>query len=95
MKNGRPAAEKNVKSYLITEKLIEVEKIEVSDEEVDEEIKKQAESAGMSYEDTKNYFEQERNAPIPLKATSATENFLIYCLSLPKSKKGPRKIFWT
>ncbi|MDC7226877.1 MAG: trigger factor [Spirochaetales bacterium] len=58
MEEWRPAAEKNVKTYLITEKLIEEEKIEVSDEEVDEEIKKQAESAGMSYEDTKNYFEQ-------------------------------------
>ena len=54
----RPAAEKNVKSYLITEKLIEEEKIEVSDEEVEETIKEQAEQAGMSFEDTKNYFEQ-------------------------------------
>ena len=58
LEEWKPAAEKNVKSYLITEKLIEEEKIEVSDEEVDEEIKKQAEQAGMSYEDTKNYFEQ-------------------------------------
>ena len=58
LEEWKPSAEKNVKSYLITEKLIEEEKIEVSDEEVDDEIKKQAETAGMSYEDTKNYFEQ-------------------------------------
>ena len=58
LEEWKPAAEKNVKSYLITEKLIEEEKIEVSDEEVEETIKEQAEQAGMSFEDTKNYFEQ-------------------------------------
>ena len=58
MKEWEPSAEKNVKSFLITEQLIKDEKIEVSDEEVDEELKKQAEMAGMGYEDAKNYFEQ-------------------------------------
>ena len=58
MEEWKPSAEKNVKSFLITDQLIKDEKIEVSDEEVDEELKKQAETAGMSYEDAKNYFEQ-------------------------------------
>jgi trigger factor len=58
LEEWKPAAEKNVKSFLITDKLIAEEKIEVTDEEVDEELKKQAEIAGMSYEDAKNYFEQ-------------------------------------
>ncbi len=58
LKEWEPSAEKSVKSFLITEQLIKDEKIEVSDEEVDEELKKQADTAGMSYEDAKNYFEQ-------------------------------------
>lgn len=58
MEEWKPSAEKNVKTYLITEELIKAENIEVSDEEVDEELKKQAENAGMSFEDAKNYFEQ-------------------------------------
>lgn len=46
---------KSIKSYLIINKLQEKEKIEVSDEDIDEEIKVQAENSNMTFEETKDY----------------------------------------
>ena len=46
---------KSIKSYLIINKLQEEEKIEVSEEEIEEEIKIQAEASNMSVEETKDY----------------------------------------
>lgn len=46
---------KSIKSYLIINKLQEEEKIEVSDEDIDEEIKVQAENSNMTFEETKDY----------------------------------------
>ena len=50
----RPQAEKQVKMRLALEKIVKLENIEVSDEDVDAEIKKMAESYGVSEEQVKS-----------------------------------------
>lgn len=90
LEEWKPSAEKNVKTFLITEKLIKDEKIEVSDDEVDEEIKKQAETASMSVEDTRNYFEQ--NGMISyLKNDISTRKLFDLLLESAEIKEGPKK----
>ena len=49
----KPSAEKNVKVRLALEKIIELESLEVSDEEVDEEYEKVAKQYGMEKDDVK------------------------------------------
>lgn len=56
LENWKENAVKSLKSQLIFNKIIEDEKIEVSDEEMDEEIKKQAEMYNMPVEDLKKSF---------------------------------------
>ncbi|MBN1647159.1 MAG: trigger factor [Spirochaetales bacterium] len=58
MGEWRESAVKNVKSQLILGKLAEEEKIDVSDEDVQNEIKKQAALGGQKEEDVRAYFEQ-------------------------------------
>jgi len=48
-------AEKSIRSYLVISKLNEDEKIEISDKELDAEIKVQAEASKMTIEETKEY----------------------------------------
>ena len=86
----RPSAEKSVKTFLITDKLIEDEKIEVSDEEVDEELKKQAETAGMSFEDAKNYFEQ-NGMLFYLKNEISSRKLFDLLLDAAEIKEGEKK----
>ncbi|WP_455383285.1 trigger factor [Salinispira pacifica] len=54
----RPSAEKSLVSQLLIHKMIEEEKIEAADEDVDAEIRRQAESGSMSFEDLKDYYEK-------------------------------------
>ncbi len=56
MENWKENAEKSLKTQLIFNKIIEDEKIEASEEEMDEEIKKQAEMYNMPVEDLKKSF---------------------------------------
>ena len=51
--NMRPNAEKNAKSRLALEKIAELEAIEVTPEEIEEELKELAEAYGMEIEDIK------------------------------------------
>ena len=55
----RPEAESRVRNDLLLEKVAEVEGLEVSDEEVEEEFKKMAESYKMEIEDVKKYLSAE------------------------------------
>lgn len=86
----RPSAEKNVKTFLISDKLVEEEKIEVSDEEVEAEIKKQGETAGMSFEDTKNYFDQNGMTSY-LKDEMKGNKLFDLLLKSAEIKKGAKK----
>ncbi len=54
----RPDAEKRLKGQLIIQKLIEEENLEASDEEVTEEISKQAKGSSMSDAEAREYFEK-------------------------------------
>ncbi|OQY31978.1 MAG: trigger factor [Spirochaetaceae bacterium 4572_59] len=56
LENWKEAAEKSLKSQLIFNKIIEDEKIEASDDEMNKEIEKQAEMYNMSVEDLKKSF---------------------------------------
>jgi len=51
--NMRPNAEKNVKSRLALEKIVELEAIEITPEEIEDELKELAEAYGMELEDIK------------------------------------------
>jgi len=53
----KPEAEKSLKSSLLFDRMIEEEKIEVSDAEVDEALKKEAEDSKQSFEELKKYYE--------------------------------------
>jgi trigger factor len=52
----RPRSEKSLKIQLCMQKMIEAEKIEVSDEELDAFFKEQSEGATMSFEELKDYY---------------------------------------
>ncbi len=54
----KPFAEKTVKGQLLISKIGEEEKVEATDEELEEEIKAQSAQSGMSEEDFKNYLVQ-------------------------------------
>ncbi len=54
----REGAQKNLRFQLIMNKIIEEEKIEASEEEIEDEIKQQAESSSQKYEDFKEIIEK-------------------------------------
>jgi len=54
MNEWREGAKKNLRFQLIMNKIIEKEKIDASEKEIDDEIKHQAESSGQKYEDFKD-----------------------------------------
>jgi trigger factor len=57
LEEWRPSALKSVKGQLIVGKIMEKEKLEASDEEIEEELKKQAARSGMGEEEFKKYVE--------------------------------------
>jgi len=58
LEEWKPSAIKSVKGQLIINKIVSEEKIEVSDEETADEIKKQALQSGMTEDDFKKYIEE-------------------------------------
>lgn len=58
LEEWRPNSEKSLKVQLIMSKLIEDEKIEAAEKEVEEEIKAQAENSGQKYEEFKELIER-------------------------------------
>jgi trigger factor len=52
----RPRSEKSLKIQLCIQKMLEAEKIEISDEELDAFFKEQSEGASMSFEELKDYY---------------------------------------
>lgn len=84
-----PQAEQSLKSRLLVNKIIEKEGFEVSEEELDEEMKKQAEANDMSFEQVKeqysqsNYMEYLKNDILDRKAYG----FLIENADIKEGKK--------
>jgi trigger factor len=55
-------AERDVRGAMLLEKIADIENIEVSDEEVNEEIQKMADYYGTSVDEIKNSFKENQNA---------------------------------
>ena len=85
----RPFSEKTVKGQLLISKIGDEEKIEPTDEELEEEIKAQSAQSGMSEEDFKKYIEQNNMTEyvrLSLKERKTYEMLLDNC----KFKKGDK-----
>ena len=85
----RENVDKKIKSQLVIQALIEKEKIESGDEDMENEIKKQAEQSGKTYEEIKEYFE--KNGLMPYLKSDIINNklfdFLIENSKITKGKK--------
>lgn len=92
LEEWKPAAEKNLKRSLIMQKLIETEKIEVSDEELDAEIAEQAEQSGASLDEIKEYFTKQGMLPY-LKQDLQERKAQDLLLSKAKIKKGKKSTY--
>ena len=57
LEEWKPSAVKSVKGQLIVSKIMDEEKLEVSDEEMEEELKKQAAQSGMGEDEFRKYIE--------------------------------------
>jgi len=88
----KPGAEKSIKSYLILNKLQEEVKIEVTDEEIDQEIKVQAEASKMTFEETKEYI-QKNGMTEYLKNDLINKKLFEKLFSQSKIKKGKKISF--
>ena len=60
MEQSKPQAEKKIKSRLVLEKIVELEKIEVSDDELNEELQKMADAYKMELDKVKELLDEER-----------------------------------
>lgn len=88
----RPSAEKSLKSQLLIHKMIEDEKIEASDEDVEAEIKRQAESGSMGFEDLKEYYEKNQMIDM-LKHDIQERKLFDFLFSVNTIKKGKKLKF--
>ena len=82
----RPRAERRVKEMLILAEIADKEGIDISDEELDEEIKKIAELGAQDPEDLKRFYE-ERNLMGYLRVRLREQKTLNYLLENAKIKK--------
>ncbi len=88
----RPAAEKSLVAQLLIQKMIEEEKVEATDEDVEAEIHRQAESGSMSFEDLKEYYD--RNGMTDMLKHDIRERKLFDLLfSVNSIKKGKKVKF--
>lgn len=87
----KPEAEKNIKSRLTLEAIVEAEKIEISDERVNEEIEKMASRYGMKVEDLKAQITPEEIAE--MKMDLAVEEATVFVGENAKevAKKAEKK----
>ena len=88
----RPSAETRLKSQLAVQRMMELESIEVSDEEVDAEVETQAESGGVTKEQMLAYYKQ--NNMMEYAARELKERKLFDALlAESKIKKGKKTSF--
>jgi len=85
----KPGVENDVKSGLIIDKIIKEEKIEVTDKELDEELKKIAELQNKDYKEIKDMYEK-NNMSGYLKENIATEKVYKILLDSAVIKKGDK-----
>jgi trigger factor len=82
-----PAAEKEVRSTLILEKVAEKEKITVSDEEMNQKLEQLAVQLNQRVEQVKNYY-QKKDRLEDLRAMMREEKTLDFLLGRAKIKEG-------
>ena len=88
-KEWRPGVEDNVKSGLIIDKIIKKEKIEITDKELDEELKKIADLQNKDYKEIKEIYKK-NNMSNYLKENLATERAYGLLLDNAVVKKGDK-----
>ena len=77
----RPEAEKSVKRSLVLEKIAKVENIQVSEEEIDDELAKIAENNKMDIEEVKKYVNRD-----DIKENKLVENTIKFVVDNAKVK---------
>ncbi len=88
-KEWRPGVEDNVKAELIIDRIIEEEKIEVTDKEIDEELKRIAELQNKDYKEIKEMYEK-NNMSNYLRMNLSTEKAYNLLLDSAVVKKGDK-----
>ena len=87
-----PSAERNIKTSLVIEAVMKAENITVSDERIDEEFKKLAESYKMKYEDLmKNVTDSQKESMRKDLAFQETVDLLVSEANLVKAEKKSKK----
>jgi trigger factor len=88
----RPDAEKNIKQRLLINKIVEEEKLEVADNELEEEIKNQAEQSDMSLEEAKESLAK-NNGMEYLRSDVLDRKLYDFLLDQASVKKGKKTKF--
>jgi trigger factor len=84
--------EKNVRHRLLIGKIVEAEKIETTEEEIDQEIEKQAGLANMSVDQAKDYFKK-NNMTHALEHEIKDRKAVDILLAGVKEKKGKKTAY--
>jgi len=85
----KPNSEKSLKVQLLMAKLIEDEKITASEEEVEKEIKEQAEDSGQKYEEFKELIEKNNYTP-HIESDIKNKKFINFLISNNTITKGKK-----
>lgn len=92
LQDWRPEAEKSLKGRLVINKLIDLEQIEVSDDDVDARIKELAESSSTSFEDAKDHYQRQGMLEY-LRDNLKEERLFDKLFAESKIKKGEKRKF--
>ncbi len=92
MEQWRPSVIDSLKKRLAIQKMIEEEKIEAADEDIEEEFKKQAEANSMSTDEIKEYYKQ-NNLNEYLQHEIAERKLFDNVLQETNTKKGKKEKF--
>jgi trigger factor len=92
LESWRPGVEKNVRHRLLIGKIVEAEKIETTEEEVEKEIEKQAGLANMSVDQAKDYFKK-NNMTHALEHEIKDRKAVDLLLAGVKEKKGKKTAY--
>ena len=88
----RPEAEKSLKGRLLINRIMEQEKIEVSDDDVDAKLKEQAEASSAGFDEVKEYYRKQGMLEY-LRNTIAEERLFDRLFEQSKIKKGKKQKF--
>lgn len=90
LEEWKPQAERSIKVQLILEKINEKEAPEVTDDEIDEELKKEADSSGQDFAELKEMFEKNHLLEM-VKNDLRNRKIIDLLIKKNKVKKGEKK----